>query len=56
MLGGVVLQAVLVDGTVRGAWRLDRGKVVLDPFDPLPLRARRELEDEARLTEAVLAA
>jgi hypothetical protein len=56
MLGGMVLQAVLVDGTVRGAWRLEHGKVVVEPFDPLPRRVQRELEDEARRTEAVLAA
>jgi hypothetical protein len=56
MLGGMVLQAVLVDGTVRGAWRVERGKVVVEPFDPLPRRVQRELDDEARRTEAVLAA
>ncbi len=56
MLGGMVLQAVLVDGTVRGAWRLEQGKVVVESFDPLPRRVQRELEDEARRTEAVLAA
>lgn len=56
MLGGMVLQAVLVDGTVRGAWRLERGKVVVEPFEPFPLRVRRELDDEVRRTEAVLAA
>ena len=56
MLGGMVLQAVLVDGRVRGAWRLEHGKVVVEPFEPLPRRVQRELEDEARRTEAVLAA
>jgi len=56
MLGGIVLQAVLVDGVVRGAWRLERDTVVLEPFDRLPRTARRELEDEARRTGAVLGA
>jgi hypothetical protein len=56
MLGGIVLQAVLVDGVVRGAWRLERETVVLEPFDRLPRTARRELEDEACRTGAVLGA
>jgi hypothetical protein len=55
MLGGVVRQAFLVDGVVAGTWRLERGKVALEPFGPLPRRARRELDDEARRAEAVLA-
>jgi hypothetical protein len=55
MLGGMVLQAFLVDGEVAGTWRLERGKVQLEPFGPLPRQARRELEDEARRTEAALA-
>jgi hypothetical protein len=35
-----------VDGFVAGAWRIERKKLVLDPFAPLPLRARREVEAE----------
>jgi hypothetical protein len=35
-----------VDGFVAGAWRVEKRKLVLDPFAPLPLRARREVEAE----------
>jgi hypothetical protein len=39
-----------VDGFVAGAWRIEKKKLVLDPFAPLPLRARREVDQEgARL-------
>lgn len=39
-----------VDGFVAGAWRIEKGKLVLDPFAPLPLPARREVDEEgARL-------
>ncbi|CAN5130372.1 winged helix DNA-binding domain-containing protein [soil metagenome] len=37
----------LVDGAVAGTWRYEGGRVRLEPFDRLPHRARRELEDEA---------
>jgi hypothetical protein len=36
-----------VDGEVAGRWRHEAGKVLLEPFEPLPRQARRELEDEA---------
>lgn len=55
MLGGIVLQAFLVDGVVAGTWRVEHGRVVLDPFDPLPSRVRRELEAEAKRTEVAIA-
>ncbi len=43
-------QAFLVDGFVAGTWKLERGRVAVAPFAPLPRSARRELEDEgARL-------
>ena len=43
---------VLVDGFVAGTWKLERGRVVVEPFAPLPRSARRELEDEStRLAE-----
>lgn len=35
-----------VDGFVSGAWRIEKTKLVLDPFAPLPLHARREVEAE----------
>ncbi len=44
---GDVAQTLLVDGLVAGTWRLERGKVVTEPFAPLPRAVRRELEDEA---------
>ena len=50
--GGWVHATFLVDGVVAGRWRLERGKVKTEPFVPLPLRVRRELEDEARGLEA----
>jgi hypothetical protein len=36
-----------VDGLVAGGWRVEKGRVVTEPFAPLPRTARRELEDEA---------
>ncbi len=38
----------LVDGAVAGKWRYERGRVLLEPFAPLPRTTRRELEDEAK--------
>ena len=41
----------LVDGTVAGTWRNEDGRIITEPFGPLPRQARRELDDEsARLT------
>ncbi len=41
----------LVDGAVAGVWRWERGErkatLVLEPFEPLPRAALRELRDEA---------
>jgi hypothetical protein len=37
----------LVDGRVAGAWRAEGSRIRLDPFEPIPRSARRELEDEA---------
>ena len=52
---GDVAQTFLVDGFVAGIWRVDDGRVVLKPFEPLSAAARREIEDEAGLLEAFLA-
>ena len=49
---GDINETFLVDGRVGGFWRVENGRVKLEPFAPLPLRARRELEDEARRFEA----
>ena len=37
----------LVDGTVAGTWVHRDGRVVIEPFRPLPPRVQRELNDEA---------
>jgi hypothetical protein len=37
----------LVDGAVAGTWRHERGRVRLEPFEPLGAATRRALEDEA---------
>jgi hypothetical protein len=36
-----------VDGFVAGAWRVDNGRMVVEPFAPLPARVRREVDEEA---------
>jgi hypothetical protein len=41
-----------VDGFVAGAWRIERQKLVVEPFAPLPLKWRREVDAEgARLLD-----
>ena len=35
-----------VDGFVAGAWRIEKDKLVVDAFAPLPTRARQEVEAE----------
>ena len=35
-----------VDGFVAGAWRVERRKLVLEPFAPLPQRVRQEVDAE----------
>jgi Winged helix DNA-binding domain len=52
--GGMVQATYLVDGFVAGVWRVERGRVVLEPFAPLPLASRRELEAEGARLEAWL--
>jgi len=52
---GDVAQTFLVDGFVAGTWRADGGRVVAEPFAPLPRSARRELVDEAERLAAFLA-
>jgi hypothetical protein len=46
---------LLVDGFVAGTWPFDAGRVVAEPFAPLPRAVRRELEDEAARLEVFLA-
>jgi hypothetical protein len=38
-----------VDGFVAGAWRIEKTKLVVEPFAPLPLKWRREVEQEGAL-------
>ena len=52
---GDVRPTFLVDGFVAGTWRARRGRVELEPFDPLPRAARRDLEAEAKRLETFLA-
>ena len=44
----------LVDGTVAGTWVHRDGRVVIEPFRPLPPRVQRELNDEAERIEQQL--
>ncbi|MBD0330384.1 MAG: winged helix DNA-binding domain-containing protein [Thermoleophilia bacterium] len=52
---GDVLPTFLVDGVVAGTWRDEDGRVAAEPFAPLPLRVRREMEQEAHRLTAFLA-
>ena len=52
---GDVAPTFLVDGFVAGIWRVEKGRVVLEPLVPLSRAARRELDEEAARLEAWLA-
>jgi len=54
-VNGDVAQTFLVDGFVSGIWRVENGRVVLEPFAALSRSVRRQLEDEAERLEAFLA-
>ena len=45
----------LVDGFLRGTWRLEDGDLRLEPFTPLTKRAAADLDDEAERLRAFLA-
>jgi DNA glycosylase AlkZ-like len=45
---------LLVDGFVAGTWKVERGRAIVEPFDPLPRTVRREVEDESRRLTAFL--
>jgi hypothetical protein len=51
---GDVAQTFLVDGFVAGTWRVDEGRVAVDPFRPLSRAAKREVEEEAAGLEEFL--
>jgi hypothetical protein len=52
---GDVAQTFLVDGFVAGTWRIEQGRVALEPFAKLSRRAQRELREEAARLEAFVA-
>ena len=54
-LNGDIAQTFLVDGFVAGAWRMERGSVVIEPFERLSRSVRRELADEAGQLEEFIA-
>ncbi len=52
---GDVAQTFLVDGFVAGRWRVDGGRVRIEPFASLSRTERREVDEEAGRLEAFLA-
>jgi hypothetical protein len=52
---GDVAQTFLVDGFVAGTWRVEGGRVAIEPFAPLSGAAKREVAAEAERLEAFLA-
>jgi hypothetical protein len=51
---GDVASTFLVDGFVAGIWRVEKSRVRVEPFAPLPRVRRRAVEDEAARLEAWL--
>ena len=54
-MNGDVAQTFLVDGFVAGIWRVEKGRVAVEPFTTLPRSARRDVEIESRHLEEFLA-
>jgi hypothetical protein len=54
-VNGDVAQTFLVDGVVAGAWRAEKGQVLVEPFTPLSRAAQRELADETERLQTFLA-
>ncbi|HEY1370626.1 MAG TPA: winged helix DNA-binding domain-containing protein [Gaiellaceae bacterium] len=48
---GQVEATFLVDGFVAGLWSVEKGRVRVEPFEPLPRGVMREVEDEAARLE-----
>jgi hypothetical protein len=47
---------LLVDGFLRGTWRLNEGRLVVDAWEPLTAEQRRQVDEEGeRLVEFMLA-
>jgi len=53
-LNGDVAQTFLVDGFVAGMWRVEKGRVLLAPFEKMSRSARVELEQEAARLETFI--
>jgi hypothetical protein len=49
------MHTFLVDGRVAGSWKLDKGRVKLEPFGRLDKSSRRELEGEGERLAAFAA-
>ena len=54
-MNGDVAQTFLVDGFVAGTWRVENGRVKLEPFGRLSREQQGELKDEAARLDAFLA-
>ena len=54
-MNGDVAQTFLVDGFVGGTWRVENGRVRLEPFAALSRSIKRELANEVGRLEAFLA-
>jgi hypothetical protein len=52
---GDVAPTFLVDGFATGIWRVEKGRVVVEPFERLSRTAQRNVAEEARHLEAFLA-
>lgn len=46
----------MVDGAVAGTWRYEGGRVRIEPFEAIPRKFRREVDDEAKALAAFHAA
>jgi hypothetical protein len=55
-MNGDIAQTFLVDGLVAGTWRVEKGRVMLQPFATLSRPVRRDLDDEAQRLATFLAA
>ncbi len=53
-MNGDVAQTFLIDGFVAGTWSVDKGRVVLAPFEKLSRSERAELEEESARLEAFI--
>jgi hypothetical protein len=54
-MNGDVAQTFLVDGFVAGTWRVEKGRVVVEPFARLSPSVKRELQAEAERLEEFVA-